>query len=178
MNDEKEPTSSEWIEVRDSVIHGKGIFAAKDVPKEMRVIEYVGDKVTKAESDKRSTRTLELAAGNPEHGLVYIFEIDKKHDIDGDVDWNTAKFINHSCSPNCDIEIKDGRVWVFALKDIKKGDEISYNYGYDIENYADHPCKCGSKNCVGYIVDEESWGKLRKRLKWKKIKGKRKKAKS
>ena len=72
----------------------------------------------------------------------------RKWDIDGNVPWNTARFINHSCDPNAETMNTGRRILIQAMKDIPKGEEITYNYGYDIENYEDHPCHCGSPNCV------------------------------
>lgn len=164
----KKPTKSEWIVVRKSSIHNKGVFAAKDIPKDTKVIEYVGDKISKEEGDKRCDVIEEKNKEDPSYGAVYVFELNSKFDIDGSVDWNTAKYINHSCDPNCEIEITGDHILVVALRDIKKGEEISYDYGYDFEDFEDHPCKCGAKNCVGFIVNEEDWPKLKKKLARKK----------
>ncbi len=155
-----------YIEVRKSKIHNNGAFAARDIPRGTRVIEYVGEKITKSESEKRADQTFENSKKSIENGAVYIFELNKKFDIDGNVPWNPAKNINHSCTPNCETENEEGRhIWIIALRDIKKGEEVTYNYGYDIDNYEDHPCRCGSENCVGYIVNEKDWAKLKKLLK-------------
>jgi SET domain-containing protein len=159
-------TESEYVEVRDSGIHGKGVFSRKDIPKGARVLEYVGEKITKSESDKRADEHLDNAGKNHEKdGGVYIFELNKRYDIDGKVLWNTARLINHSCNPNCETEDHENYIWIQALRDIKKGEEITYNYGYDLDNFREHRCKCGSKNCVGFIVDEKYWPKLKKKLK-------------
>ena len=169
-----EPTKSEWIEIKESKIHNKGIYATKDIPKGTRIIEYVGNKVLKHESDEISDREIEKAKSNPEtHGAVYIFTLNNKYDINGNVSWNTARLINHSCDPNCESDIINGKVWIIASKNIKQGEELGYDYGYDIENYEEHICKCGSKNCVGYIVDSDQWINLRKKLRWKKKKNKK-----
>jgi SET domain-containing protein len=163
-NGEPLPTESKWMEVKKSPIHALGVFAARDIPKGTKIIEYVGEKVTKKESDKRSDRDLDANSENEEMGAVYIFELDDKYDIDGNVTWNTARLINHSCNPNCETEDNDSYIWIEASRDINKGEELSYNYGYDLESYEDHPCKCGSENCVGFIVDEDHWPKLKKLL--------------
>jgi uncharacterized protein len=160
-----EPTSSPYIEVRLSSIHNHGIFAKKGIPKGTKVIQYVGEKILGKEGDRRSELHLERAAKNGAHGAVYVFELNDKFDIDGSPDYNTAKYINHSCSPNCEADIGPEEIWIVAIRDIKQGEELTYNYGYDMEDFEDHPCKCGSKNCVGYILEEEHWPKLQQALK-------------
>jgi len=158
-------TKSEYAVVRKSKIHNRGVFARNDIPEGARVIEYVGDKMTKAQSDIRADEIFEKAEKDRKNiGAVYIFELNKRYDIDGSVSWNTAKWINHSCDPNCETDIIKGRIWIIALRDIKKGEELFYDYGYDIEDFEDHPCYCGSKKCVGYIVAEEDWPKLKRKL--------------
>ncbi len=155
----------QYVTIKNSGIHNKGAFAACDIPKGTKVIEYLGEKISKAEAEKRAERTLENSKKSKENGAVYIFELSKKFDIDGNVPWNPARYINHSCSPNCEAENEDEKhIWIMALRDIKKGEELTYNYGYDLDCYEDHPCKCGSENCVGYIVGEDDWPKLKKLL--------------
>ena len=156
-----EQTKSEYIELKPSIIHNLGVYASKDIAKGTKIIEYVGNKLTKTQADKRADEILEASQKDNSKGMVYIFELNKKYDIDGEVPYNTAKYINHSCNPNCEVEIIKGKIWVIALKDIKKGEELSYNYGYDFEDYQDHTCKCGSENCIGYILAEEHWFKLK-----------------
>lgn len=156
---------SKLIKVKSSGIHNKGVFAKKDIAKGMKIIEYVGEIITKAESDKRAENQLQNSENHTKDGGVYIFELNKKQDIDGKVKWNPAKYINHSCDPNAETENIRGHIWIIALKDIKKGEEITYNYGYGMEDYQNHPCLCGSKNCIGYILAEEHWPKLRRKLK-------------
>ena len=94
--------------------------------------------------------------------MVYVFELNKLYDIDGSVSHNHAKLINHSCNPNCEVEIINNEIWISAIKNIKKNTELSYNYGYSYDtDYVDHVCKCGSSKCVGYILDEDHWPKLK-----------------
>jgi hypothetical protein len=85
--------------------------------------------------------------------------------MDGDVSWNPARLINHSCSNNCDYNGTGLKLWVIAIKDIKKGEEITadYGFGYD-EDYKQFKCKCKSKNCCGYIVRAESRWRINKKF--------------
>ena len=155
-------TSSEFIREKKSGIHNTGVFASKFIPRGTRIIEYVGERISKEESERRADVVLNHSKKFKEFGSVYIFELNKKFDIDGNVPYNTARFINHSCSPNCESEIIEGGVWIIALRDILEGEELTYNYGYDIDNFDEHPCFCGSPNCVGYIAVDDKWGKLKK----------------
>jgi len=154
LTQERKPTTSKWIRVEDSKIHGKGVYAAKDIPKGTQIIEYVGKLVTKKEADDIADAQFEKGEKG-EEGHVYIFELNKKQDIDGNVPWNTARLINHSCDPNCETSGDDDHIWIEAMVDIKEGEELSYDYCYDIDDYEDHPCKCGKKNCCGYIIAEK-----------------------
>ena len=153
--------------VRKSKIHSNGIFAKKNIKKNTRIIEYVGEKVTKAEGDRRSSIRIKKFTNSKQSGAVYIFELDKKYDIDGFVNRNKAKFINHSCSPNCEVDIINGKIWISSIKNIKKGEELSYDYGYafDPDDFRDHVCKCGSKNCIGFIISSDEWKKYLNYLK-------------
>lgn len=162
----------EYIVVNSSKIHNKGVFAKNDIKKGTKVIEYVGNRITKKQSENVADKQLEKSKENSSEGSVYIFELNKRYDIDGNVSWNPAKYINHSCSPNCEVEVVKGHIWIITIKDIKKGEELSYNYGYDLDDYKEHPCRCGSKNCVGYITAEANWNKLKKKLEKEKLKRK------
>jgi hypothetical protein len=160
-----QPTTSKYIKVKTSSIHNKGVFASRFIPKGTRIIEYVGEKITKKESEKRAWKVIDSSKKNPELGAVYIFDLNSRYDIDGNVPYNTARFINHSCNPNCETELIDNHIWIVALRDINEGEELTYNYGYDLDNFQEHPCRCGSPNCIGYIVAEEHWPELKKILK-------------
>lgn len=168
-------TTSPYIVVRKSSIHNKGVFAKKNIPKGTKIIEYVGEKITKTESDKRYDETLENHHKNEANGAVYIFELNKRYDIDGNVSWNTARWINHSCDPNAETDIINGHIYIIATRDIKRGEEIVYNYGYNLEDWENHPCCCGTTRCVGYIAEEELWPKLKRRIAAKKARAKKKK---
>jgi SET domain-containing protein len=156
-------TTSEWAHVWQSPIHGRGIRASRDIPSGTRIMEYVGERITKAESERRdAARAAREAEGGD--GCVYIFEINQRHDLDGHMEWNTARLINHSCEPNCQSEKVRGRIWISARRDIAAGEELSFDYGFDVENWRQHPCRCGSPKCVGYIVAKSHRWRLRKRL--------------
>ena len=174
----REPTTSKYIEVRESEIHGTGVFAKTKVPKGKKVIEYVGEKITKKESERRSIALIEKNQGSETDGAVYIFEVNKRYDIDGNIPENTARFINHSCDPNCEPDVIKNRVWLISKRKIKEGEELSYNYGFDLDGYEDHTCKCGAKKCVGYITAEDNWPKLKKKLAKKRKKAEKAKKKA
>lgn len=156
------PTQRYWT-VRSSSIHNRGIFARTDIPEDAPIIEYKGEKITKAESQRRGDS---LAARSKKTGgaSVYIFTLNKRHDIDGAKGRNPARYINHSCAPNCEAYIIRGRIWIHSLREIKAGEELTYNYGFDVDTWEDHPCRCGSERCVGFIVEEKQWPKLLRKL--------------
>ena len=153
--------------VRNSKIHGTGIFATKDIKKNTRIIEYVGEKITRSEGDKRSEKRINKYLDSKTTGSVYIFELNKKYDIDGSPLYNKARYINHSCEPNCEVDINDDRIWISSIKNIKKGTELSYDYGYefDKDDYKDHICKCGSNKCIGFIISSDQWDKYLRHIK-------------
>ncbi len=148
--------------VKRSKIHGAGVFATKQIPKNTDIIEYIGEKVTKKVGDIRSAQRIKKYLNSNKTGSVYIFELNKKFDIDGSPLYNKARYINHSCEPNCEVSIKDNRIWISSIKKIKKGEELSYDYGYefDKDDFKDHVCKCGSKYCIGYIISSDHWNKF------------------
>ncbi len=164
MNKRISATQSPYVFKQRSSIHGYGIYARRDIPKGARVIEYVGERITKAESERRADALLREAQGNVERGAVYIFELNRRYDIDGNVGYNTAKYINHSCDPNCEADVIRGKIWITALREIAQGEELTYNYGYDLDEFEDHPCRCRTSRCVGYIIAEEHWLRLPKTL--------------
>ncbi len=157
---------SDYVEVRGSVIHGRGVYCTEPIEAEQYFIEYVGNLINKDESEKRAWKQFE------EHeksgaAAVYIFNLTKKWDLDGNVEWNPARLVNHSCNPNSEA-IQDGkRVYLQSLRDIEIDEEITFDYGFDIECYEDHPCRCGSEKCVGYIVGRAFHKELAKRLRAK-----------
>jgi SET domain-containing protein len=115
------------------------------------VIEYVGERLDKDESLRRR-----------QEGNFFVFTVTDDFDIDGSVEWNPARFINHSCAPNCEAQEEDEHIWIIAVRDIKAGEELSFNYGYDIQDYEEHPCRCGTANCLGFMVAEEHFKDVRR----------------
>ena len=136
---------------------GRGLYATRDIKEGTKIIDYVGKLITK----KQTQDSDKYDNSKP----IYLFTINKRYDLDGDFPWNTAGLINHSCDNNCDYDGKGLKVWVKAIKDIKKGEEFTcdYGFGYD-ENYKQFPCKCKSKNCCGYIVRAESRWRINKKF--------------
>jgi len=128
--------------VRSSDIHAAGCFALADIRKGTRVLEYTGERISKAEGDVRYDA----------REFTYLFGIgDGEIVIDGH---GMAMFVNHSCNPNCEIEEIDGRIFIEALRDIKAGEEITYDYWlYDGDD--DAPCSCGSEACRGSMYSPE-----------------------
>ena len=139
---------------------GLGLYAARDIKEDTRIINYVGKVITK----KQTEESEKFNNAKP----IYLFNLNKRYDLDGDVLRNTARLINHSCSNNCDYEGKGLKLWVTSIKDIKKGEELTcdYGFGYD-SDYKQFPCNCRSKNCCGYIVRSESRWRINKKFKKK-----------
>ena len=136
---------------------GRGLYTTRNIKEGERIIDYIGKIITK----KQTEESKKFDNAKP----IYLFNLNKKYDLDGDVSWNTARLINHSCSNNCDYNGIGLKLWVVAIKDIKKGEEITcdYGFGYD-EDYKQFPCKCHSKNCCGYIVRAESRWRINKKF--------------
>ena len=150
--------------VKKSKVHGYGVIASNDIKKNTRIIEYLGEKISKIEGDKRSAARIKKYLHRKNEGSVYIFELNKRYDIDGSFNYNKAKYINHSCNPNCEVDIIKNEIWISSIKKIKKGEELSYDYGYpfDPEDFKDHKCRCGEKKCIGYIISQDDWKKFTK----------------
>ncbi len=141
--------------IKKSNIDKRGLYASKDIKDGTKIIEYKGKIVTKKEVEENSKFDNDKA--------IYLFNLNTRYDLDGDFKYNTARLINHSCDPNCEVAGVGLKVWVYAIRNIKKGEELSYDYGFGYDEfYKDFPCRCGSKNCVGYIVREGSRWRIKK----------------
>jgi hypothetical protein len=144
----KQPT----IKVRRSKVHGSGVFAARAIRKGARIIEYVGERVSHAEADRR----YESKSDDDNH--TFLFIVDRKTVIDAGVNGNAARLINHSCDPNCESVTQERRVFIEAIRDIPSGEELAYDY--QIQREASDPanidevfaCRCGSASCRGTML--------------------------
>ena len=141
--------------IKKSNIDNKGLYASKNIKAKQIVIHYKGKLVTKKEVEKNAKFDNDKA--------IYLFNVNNRYDMDGDFEYNDARLINHSCNPNCEVDGKGLKLWIFALRDIKKGEELSYDYGFGYDkDYKQFVCKCGANNCVGYIVREGSRWRIKK----------------
>ena len=153
--------------IKKSIIDnkGRGLYASRDIKEGTKIIDYIGKIITNKEADESDKFDNKKK--------IYLFNLNKKFSLDGDFSYNIAGLINHSCDNNCDYNGKGLKIWITAIKDIKKGEEITCDYGFSFdEDYKQFPCKCGSKNCCGYIVREESRWRINKKfaMKNKKVK--------
>ncbi len=154
------------IKARNSSIHGRGVYAARDIPAYSFVTEYTGERITVGEVNRREKRRRDrLAAGQSayakgdDEACDYLFLLDdQKYAIDGRDSGNVARLINHSCEANCCSDIIDGRVWIISTHDIAKGEELTFDYGYTFRDGLHNPCLCGKPSCVGFIVaSDQRW---------------------
>ena len=145
-------TQQPSFEVRRSPVHGQGAFALRRIPKGTRIIEYLGERVSHQEADRR----YETKDANDAH--TFLFIVDSRTVIDAGVGGNEARFLNHSCNPNCESVIENRRVYVEAVRTIEPGEEITYDY--QIQREDDDPpgieevfaCRCGFAQCRGTML--------------------------
>ena len=129
------------IERRKSKIQGWGVFATETITKNTRIVDYAGEKIPNKESLKREARYLK-------QGHIWCFKLTSRTAVDGHVGGNVSRFINHSCTPNRWVEIKDGVIWIRASKTIRKGAELVYNY--NTEGDATIKCRC-RPDCPNFL---------------------------
>ena len=145
--------SSPLVEVRDSGVHGRGVFAVAPIKKGTRILEYLGDRVSHDVADKR----YEDHDENDNH--TFLFIVDRNTVIDAAIGGNDARFVNHQCSGNCESAIENRRVFIDAVRAIKPGEELGYDY--EIGRDKDDPpnvdeiyaCRCGSPKCRGTMLE-------------------------
>jgi hypothetical protein len=129
------------IEKRRSRIHGWGVYATRTIPKNTRIIDYAGEKISNQESLKRERRYRK-------RGNVWCFKLTNRTVIDAAVGGNIARFINHACWPNCYVHITGGIIWIRAARTIRQGEELTYNYHTDGEEQIICRCRPG---CHGLL---------------------------
>ncbi len=139
--------------VKNSPVHGKGVFAKKTIPKGTRILEYTGEHVLK------SNLPTEMANGLT--SLVYVMNLSETMAIDGERGGNDARFINHSCDPSCEVMYFDERPYIYAMREITAGEELNFDYQLGFNSNLElsfeerremYPCKCGSANCRGTMI--------------------------
>jgi SET domain-containing protein len=142
------------LEVRRSGIEGRGVFADRDIPEGTCIIEYTGKCISHEEAD---AQCLDDDPSRPHH--TFLFAVDDDVCIDATRGGNEARFINHSCDPNCEVVIEEGRVFIHALRDIEPGEELLYDYWYTTdESYSMsdlrriYPCRCMAAKCRGTLA--------------------------
>lgn len=140
------------IQVRRSGVHGRGVFAVQDIAEGELVLEYGGERITWKEALRRHPHN----PAEPNH--TFFFHIDDRCVIDGGVKGNSARWINHACAPNCESEIDGDRVFIRAIRNIRAGEELNYDYGlvidepYTAKLKAEYACRCGARNCRGTML--------------------------
>ena len=154
--------ASPLIEARNSPIHGKGVYAMADIKKGTRIVEYLGERISHAEADRRYEHK------GDDDGHTFLFIASNRTVIDAGVDGNDARFINHHCDPNCETVIENSRVFIDAIRNIKAGEELGYDYQLTWES-TDEPaelalyaCRCGARKCRGTMLDAEPVDKKKK----------------
>lgn len=157
------PSKGGKTEVRQSPVHGKGVFAKRDLRKGEKLLEYKGELIDWEEALARHPHD----PNQPNH--TFYFHIDDGHVIDGGRSGNRARWINHACAPNCRAEQDGQQVFIFARKDIAAGSELFYDYGlildepYTPELLQDFACHCGSKKCRGTMLAPKDEPKQKKK---------------
>jgi hypothetical protein len=146
------PDRGDMIEIRRSSVHGRGAFALRRIRKGTRVVEYLGDRVSHREADRRYDHK------QVDDNHTFLFIVDRGVVIDAGVNGNDARYINHSCNPNCESVIEGRRVFIEAIRTIQPGDELTYDY--QIGRDKDDPpnvdeifaCRCGADHCRGTML--------------------------
>ena len=137
---------------------GRGLYATKNIKEGTKIIDYIGKIITNKQveqSDKYDNKK-----------PIYLFTLNNRFTLDCDFSNNVAGIVNHSCDANAQYDVKGLKVWITASRNIKKGEEITCDYGFsfDKQDYRQFPCKCRAKNCCGYIIREESRWRLNKKF--------------
>ena len=140
------------FEIRRSPIQGLGAFATRFIAAGTRLVEYAGERLTPSAADAR------YPDANDARHHTFLFAIDDDVVIDAAVGGNEARFINHSCDPNCDAVIEHSRIWIETIRDVSPGEELAYDYAYVLEERHTpaakrrYPCHCGAAGCRRTIL--------------------------
>lgn len=143
--------STSLVTKAKSKLHGYGLFAKTDIKRGQKIIQYVGKSISYDDCDRITDRRFKSAAAK-NRGYAFVFQVTKKYFIDGLVAGNLARFINHSCNPNCESVIYRREVWIRAMRRIQAGEELTFDYGFDIMEGIASPCVCGERDCVGFVM--------------------------
>lgn len=149
------PSTGRRIQVKKSGIHGKGVFALQPIRRGETVIEYKGEVITWKEALRRHPHD----PTDPNH--TFYFHVDEHNVIDAKYGGNAARWINHACAPNCEADEVDGRIFIKALRNLKPGEELFYDYGLIFEGRhtkalkKQFECRCGSKACRGTMLADK-----------------------
>ncbi len=155
-------------------MHGKGVFALQDIAEGETLIEYVGEIISWDEAQDRHPHD----PNDPNH--TFYFHVNEDKVIDALHGGNSSRWINHSCDPNCEADEENERIFIKALRNIKAGEELNYDYGLIIDEpytkklLAEYPCWCGAKNCRGTLLSPKDREDTPKIPGQKKTKGKAK----
>jgi SET domain-containing protein len=142
------------IEVRESGVHGRGVYAAQAIPEGARIIEYTGERVS-----------WEAAPDNPDDPHTFNFGLENGDVINPEAGGNDARWINHSCDPNCEAVEEDDRVFIYAMRDIQLGEELLYDYHMELDepiteaSKKKFACHCGASNCRGTMIELQEPGR-------------------
>lgn len=131
------PVTLPSITRKRSKLHGFGVFAKESINKNKRIIDYAGELISNKQSVSREDRYLSK-------GCIWVFRVNRAWSRDAHVGGNVARFINHACKPNCWIEVDDKTIWVRAARNIKPGEELTYDYNTEGDKVI--PCRC-RPNC-------------------------------
>jgi SET domain-containing protein len=155
----KRSAANPWLVMRRSAIQGRGVCARVDIPCGTKLIEYTGERITHKEADRRDDDE------RKKRHHTFLFILNSRIVIDARYGGNISKYINHSCEPNCEARFEGSHIWIHSIRDIKAGEELSYDYeydwipGYTVKDLAEYACRCGSEMCRGTLVDvpEDQW---------------------
>ena len=141
-----------YLEVRTSSFHGLGVFTTRPIKAGARLLEYLGERISHVEAGRRY-----CAAPSPDPHVL-LFTVDRWTVVDGGVGGRTARYVNHSCDPNCEADIAHGRIFITSIRDIAAGEELTYDYNLAAPRPLPrdwrqrYGCRCGAERCRGTML--------------------------